>query len=86
MVYRIQYQNQDERQSIIDNNVDKYLIEEQNITEGNFLIFTDEKPITEELNDLKRENVLLKAQSQANSNRADFQEDLIVEMAMMVYQ
>lgn len=43
-------------------------------------------PLSEEVNELKRENKLLKAQTQANSDRADFQEDLIVEMAMLIYQ
>jgi hypothetical protein len=34
---------------------------------------------------LKQENILLKAQNQALSDRADFQEELIAEIAMMVY-
>lgn len=38
-----------------------------------------------EIEKLQQENQLLKAQVQANADRADFQEDLIVEMAMMVY-
>ena len=41
----------------------------------------EEKRIAE----LEKENILLKAQSKANSDRADFQEELIVEMAMIVY-
>ena len=35
---------------------------------------------------LKNENVLLKAQNQALTERTDFHEELIAEMAMMVYQ
>lgn len=34
---------------------------------------------------LEKENTLLKAQIQAASDRADFQEELIVEMAMILY-
>lgn len=35
---------------------------------------------------LKSENNLLKAQVKANADRADFHEELIAEMAMLVYQ
>jgi hypothetical protein len=38
-----------------------------------------------EIEILQQENLLLKAQAQANADRADFQEELIVEMAMIVY-
>lgn len=54
MKYTCQYATQAERQSILDNNQDKFLIEEQNITEGNFLIFADEPsiPIEERLRNI----------------------------------
>lgn len=45
-----------------------------------------EKPLTEQLAELEQENHLLKAQIQVNSDRTDFHEDLIAEIAMMVYQ
>lgn len=35
---------------------------------------------------LQQENHLLKAQVQANADRAGFQEELIVEMTMLIYQ
>jgi len=41
MKFKFEYHDNDERQSIIDEHSDKFLIEEQNITEGNFLIFSD---------------------------------------------
>ena len=44
MEIKLQYINLIERSSILESNKDKYLIEEQNITEGNFLIFSDTKP------------------------------------------
>jgi hypothetical protein len=39
--YKFQYNSTAERDSIIANNVDKVLIEEQNINDGDFLVFTD---------------------------------------------
>lgn len=53
MIYKYEYTTQEERENIINNNQDKYLIEEKNIREGNFLIFTDIKPIEVEIEDLK---------------------------------
>lgn len=48
---------------------------------GKTLYYADKTMI-----ELQDENVLLKAQIHANSERADFQEELIVEMAMDIYQ
>ncbi|MFJ7934820.1 hypothetical protein [Sporosarcina sp. NPDC096371] len=90
----VQYKNDAERKTIIESHNHLYLVEEKNIIEGNFLIFSDALPEPpkvyvsvpeEEFEGLKQDNQLLKAQSQANSDRADFQEDLIVEMAMKIY-
>ncbi|MGD9678442.1 MAG: hypothetical protein AB7V16_08875 [Vulcanibacillus sp.] len=50
MIYKIQYT--DNRETIINENTDKILIEEQNIAEGNFLIFTDEPRIEEQLSNI----------------------------------
>jgi hypothetical protein len=43
-----QYKDAVERAAIVSQNTDKFLIEEQNIIEGNFLIFTDKKPVYEQ--------------------------------------
>lgn len=43
-------------------------------------------PLTEQIANLEKENSLLKAQNQAVSERADFIEDLIAELAQRVYQ
>ena len=43
-------------------------------------------PLTEQIEELKAENTLLKAQNQAIRERTDFHEDLIADMAMMIYQ
>ena len=41
MEYKIEYINIEDKQSIMDENADKFLYEEQNVKEGNFLIFGD---------------------------------------------
>ena len=53
MNLKFQYTDQSDRQAKIDANSGKILIEEQNITEGNFLIFSDVKPLENQLQDLK---------------------------------
>lgn len=52
MTTKIQYTDATDRQTKINANTDKTLVEEQNITEGNFLIFSDIKPLENQLNDL----------------------------------
>lgn len=47
MTYRFQYTNNEERKSILEVNKDKYLIEEQNYFEGNFLVYSDVPPVKE---------------------------------------
>lgn len=49
MIKKIQYTDVADRQTKIDENIDKTIIEEQNITEGNFLLFSDVKPIENQL-------------------------------------
>lgn len=66
MITKIQYIDSTDRQTILDANINKFLIEEQNflsddnITKINFLIFTDIKPIEQEVTDLKKSNAELK--------------------------
>lgn len=62
MDYKYQYKDDTERQSILNKNKNKYLIEEQNITEGNFLIFSDIKPLENQLQELNNatNQILLK--------------------------
>ncbi|OIB04837.1 hypothetical protein AK95_14570 [Paenibacillus sp. LC231] len=47
---------------------------------------TPQPPLTEQVAKLEQENTLLKAQNSALSERADFIEDVIAEMANKVYQ
>lgn len=49
MQITIEYTNQQEREQILEEHQDKYLIEEKNITEGNFLVFSTVKPIESEI-------------------------------------
>lgn len=55
MEYKFEYFGQLERQTIIETNSDKYLIAEHNIADGNFLIFTDIKPVGEEIREVRLE-------------------------------
>jgi hypothetical protein len=89
---KFQYSTEKEKEEIINSNIHLYLCEQQNLFEGTFLIFSDEPlPIIPyysnvEVEELKQENILLKAQNQALTDRTDFHEDLIAEMAMLVYE
>lgn len=44
MEYKYKYKDRTEREDISTKNKELFLIEEQNITEGNFLIFSDVQP------------------------------------------
>ncbi|WP_339273607.1 hypothetical protein MKY59_20965 [Paenibacillus sp. FSL W8-0426] len=92
---KYQYKSADDRERIIAENNSLILIEEHNITEGNFLIFSDEplpEPVVyvtvpqEEFESLKQESTLLKAQSKALADRADFTDDVIAEIALEIYK
>lgn len=41
MILKIEYQNDSERTNLLNENSNLIIIEEQNVTEGNFLIFSD---------------------------------------------
>lgn len=45
MITKIQYITATDRANVLTSNSGKFLTEEQNITEGNFLIFTDIQPV-----------------------------------------
>lgn len=53
MITKIQYTDSTDRQAKLTANADKFLIEEQNITEGNFLIFTDIEPVDSKVTGLQ---------------------------------
>ncbi|WFA10324.1 hypothetical protein [Tissierella sp. Yu-01] len=81
----VSYENMQDRESLYQyyKNAGYVLIEEHNITEGNFLIF-DTKP-NQPVENVPSEEDILKAQNKALADRQEFIEDLIAELAMMVY-
>lgn len=44
MTYSFQYQNDTDKQNIVNENSNKFLIEVKNLFTGNFLIFSDVQP------------------------------------------
>lgn len=44
----------------------------------------NQKPLSEEVDELKKENALLKAQNQANADRADFHEEVLAEIILAI--
>jgi thiamine monophosphate synthase len=76
LLKKVGYTTEAERMEIIQANKSLYLIEEQNITEGNFLIFSDVDETTptkivyvqvreKEINDLKAQQAAMSADFQA---------------------
>lgn len=68
MLQQLQYKNEEERLALLQDNLDKYLLEERNIEEGNFLVFSDvpnwflelrETTATQKYNSLNKENTPL---------------------------
>lgn len=53
MQYKFEFSNEEERNEIIANNSERFLIEEHHLFEGNFLVFTDEKSTLIEMQELK---------------------------------
>mgnify|MGYP006336655267 CR=1 FL=1 len=45
MIYKYEYKTQEERQALLDLYQGLVLIEEHNITEGSFLVFSDASPV-----------------------------------------
>lgn len=43
------------------------------------------KPLSQEVDELKRENTLLKAQNKANADRTDFHEDVLTEIILTIH-
>ena len=52
MEYSYQFNDDANKQTIIGNNTDKFLILEKRHIEGNFLVFSDVRPLEVQLNDL----------------------------------
>ena len=76
MFRRIQYSDLSDREEKIKQNNDWFLVEEQNIIEGNFLIFSDVpiEPVKETIytNIPEEEYESLKREAQATQEAVDF--------------
>jgi len=59
MQYKYQYITEEEKQNILDANLDKFLVEVQDITEGKFLIFSDTLGLDAQVAQLKEDNLIL---------------------------
>ena len=59
MLYKIEYIDIADRQIKVVENKNKILIEEQNIKEGNFLIFSDVNPLENQLIELKDMQIVM---------------------------
>jgi hypothetical protein len=53
MLLKYQYSSEDEKKSILQENAGKFLIEEQHLITGHFLIFTDVATIETEVSTIK---------------------------------
>lgn len=62
MEYKYQYTDDNSKQDILNTHTDKFLIREENIAKGNYLVFADEKPLANQIQDLNNTSnmILLK--------------------------
>ena len=56
MIFKFEYKNITDRAAILKEHSDKFLIKEQNLIEGNYLIFSDEQPIDNQVKQLQKVN------------------------------
>ncbi|PRR85945.1 hypothetical protein [Clostridium luticellarii] len=59
MNYKFEYKTDEEKTNILNQNKDKVLIEEQNLFTGNFLIFSDVKPLENQISELQDNQLIL---------------------------
>lgn len=57
MIYEFEYKTSEEKAVLMETNKDKYLIKVQETVDGNFLTFTDVKPIELTLEELRKDNL-----------------------------
>ena len=53
MIYKFEYKTDTDRQNVVTANATKFLVEEQNIAEGSFLIFSDISTLEGQVAELK---------------------------------
>jgi hypothetical protein len=77
MTYKFDYKNDIEREVILRTNSSLFLIEEQNIIDGNFLIFVDVQPQQEDLSLKIRINTVSEYLSQDISSITDIEDYIL---------
>jgi hypothetical protein len=90
---KIPFTNEEEKVNIINEQTFEMglnLVEEANLLDGNYLIFVSEEELNKlrepsPIEKLQQENILLKAQNQALSDRTDFHEDVLSEIILTMY-
>lgn len=60
MLLTVEFNTEQEKEEIINQNLDKYLIEEKYLLSGNFLIFTNAPTLENKISILEAENETLK--------------------------
>lgn len=60
MLLTVEFNTEQEKEEIINQNLDKYLIEEKYLLSGNFLIFTNAPTLENKISILEAENESLK--------------------------
>ena len=78
MIYKFKFNSKEEKHAIEKNNSDKYLIEEQYLIDGNFLVYTDElsdfEMIQKKISILETENEKLKTEQEQQNK------DILINM------
>ena len=78
MIYKFKFNSKEEKHAIEKNNSDKYLIEEQYLIDGNFLVYTDElsdfEMIQKKISILETENEKLKVEQEQQNK------DILINM------
>ena len=83
-MYKFKYETFTERTQIFNANKDKFFIEEQNLFEGNYLIFSDEEPVKELnwVNEIENKISILEAENKSLLESQKVQDRTIVENDM----
>lgn len=78
MIYKFKFNSKEEKHVIEKNNSDKYLIEEQYLIDGNFLVYTDE---ISDFEMIKRKTSILEAENEKFKAEQEQQnEEILVNM------
>lgn len=79
MRYKYKYETIEERDELIKSNSDKYIIGYENLIEGDFIIFTDEEPLPNEMDVIKKKIDILEAEKEKLLEITKEQDKLLVD-------